>query len=47
MPDAYTQGSLNNGTSQSLTINNPPAGYQYISLYGQTAFSGVTITTSY
>jgi len=46
-PSAYTQGSLNNGTTQSLTISNPPAGYQYISLYGQSAFSGVTITTSY
>ncbi|WP_194913758.1 collagenase [Catenulispora rubra] len=46
-PNAYTQGSLNAGTTQSVTITNPPAGYQYISLYGQTAFSGVTITTSY
>ncbi|NUP53484.1 MAG: collagenase [Catenulispora sp.] len=46
-PSAYTQGSLNNGTTQSLTISNPPSGYEYISLYGQTAFSGVTITTSY
>ncbi|MBS2539886.1 collagenase [Catenulispora sp. NF23] len=46
-PSAYTQGSQNSGTTQSLTISNPPAGYQYISLYGQAAFSGVTITTSY
>ncbi|ACU69552.1 Microbial collagenase [Catenulispora acidiphila DSM 44928] len=46
-PTAYTQGSLNNGTTQSLTITDPPSGYRYISLYGQTAFSGVTITTSY
>ncbi|GAA1969045.1 hypothetical protein GCM10009838_29600 [Catenulispora subtropica] len=46
-PSAYYQGSFNSGTTQSLTISNPPSGYEYISLYGQTAFSGVTITTSY
>lgn len=46
-PNAYYQGSLNSGTTQSLTISNPPAGYEYVSLYGQTAFSGVSISTSY
>ncbi|MGC0313692.1 M9 family metallopeptidase [Kitasatospora acidiphila] len=46
-PTAYTNGSLNNGTSQSLTVTNTTAGYRYISLYAQTDFSGVTVTTQY
>ena len=46
-PSAYTNGSTNSGTTQSLTVTNTTAGYRYISLYAQTAFSGVTITTQY
>ncbi|MFJ7249751.1 collagenase [Kitasatospora sp. NPDC098652] len=47
-PNAYTTGSTTNGTtSQSLTVTNTTAGYRYISLYAQTDFSGVTITTQY
>ncbi|WP_283843744.1 M9 family metallopeptidase [Kitasatospora humi] len=46
-PSAYTNGSFNSGTSQSLTVTNATAGYRYISLYAQTDFSGVTITTQY
>ncbi|MER7547314.1 collagenase [Spirillospora sp. NPDC127506] len=44
---SYTQRSANAGNSESLTISNPPAGYNYISLYGKGAFSGVTVKTQY
>ncbi|MFE0464040.1 collagenase [Kitasatospora sp. NPDC058965] len=47
VPSAYTQGSVNNGTTQHLTVTNTQAGYRYISLYAQTDFSGVTLTTQY
>ncbi|MGK4584902.1 collagenase [Kitasatospora sp. HPMI-4] len=46
-PSAYSNGSLHNGTTQSLTVTNSTAGYRYISLYAQTDFSGVTISTRY
>ncbi|MFJ9844013.1 collagenase [Kitasatospora sp. NPDC101155] len=47
-PSAYTTGSTTNGTTtQSLTVTNTTAGYRYISLYAQTDFSGVTVTTQY
>lgn len=47
-PTAYTNGSTTAGTTtQSLTVTNTTAGYRYISLYAQTDFSGVTITTQY
>ncbi|MEZ0094474.1 collagenase [Streptacidiphilus sp. EB129] len=47
-PNAYTNGSLVNGTTdQSLTLTNTTAGYRYISLYAETTFSGVTVTTQY
>ncbi|MFJ9696379.1 collagenase [Kitasatospora sp. NPDC101183] len=46
-PNAYTNGSTANGTTQSLTVTNTTAGYRYISLYAQTDFSGVTISTQY
>ncbi|MFJ8438835.1 collagenase [Kitasatospora griseola] len=44
---SYAASSTNNGTTQTLTVTNTTAGYRYISLYGKTAFSGVTITTRY
>ena len=44
---AYQQRSINSGNSETLTINNPPAGYFYISLHAASAFSGVTISTEY
>ncbi|GAA1944925.1 collagenase [Kitasatospora viridis] len=46
-PSANSGGSQNNGTTQSLTVTNSTAGYRYISLYAQTDFSGVTISTQY
>ncbi|MFE9426962.1 collagenase [Kitasatospora sp. NPDC006697] len=46
--NAYYNGSTTYGTtSQSLTVTNSTAGYRYISLYAQTDFSGVTLTTQY
>ncbi|MCQ4167502.1 PKD domain-containing protein [Tahibacter sp. P2K] len=44
---AYQQRSVNSGNGETLTINNPPAGYFYISLHAASAFSGVTISTEY
>ncbi|NRQ39244.1 PKD domain-containing protein [Nonomuraea sp. NN258] len=44
---SYTQRSTGAGNTHTITIPNPPSGYQYVSLYGVTAFSGVTVTTSY
>ncbi|MER8105180.1 collagenase [Kitasatospora sp. NPDC094016] len=44
---AYTAASTVDGSTQSLTVTNTTAGYRFISLYGATAFSGVTVTTRY
>lgn len=44
---AYTQRSTATGNTESITVANPPAGYSYISLYGATACSGVTVSTRY
>lgn len=44
---AYTARSTNTGNSESITVSNSTAGYRYVSLYAQTAFSGVTVTTAY
>ncbi|MGV9903969.1 collagenase [Streptomyces sp. NPDC003388] len=43
----YTQRATGAGNSHTLTITNPPAGAQYISLYAVSSFSGVTVSTSY
>ena len=43
----YTAESTAPGTSQSITVSNTTAGYRYLSLYADTAFSGVTVTTQY
>ncbi|MER7706820.1 collagenase [Kitasatospora sp. NPDC097605] len=44
---SYTAASTSSGTTQTLTVTNTTEGYRFISLYGKTAFSGVTITTRY
>ncbi|WP_020392515.1 collagenase [Kribbella catacumbae] len=44
---AYTQRSTATGNTESVTVANPPAGYNYISLHGTTACNGVTISTRY
>jgi len=42
-----TAKSTASGTAQTITVTNTTAGYRYISLYADTAFSGVTVTTQY
>lgn len=44
---AHTAASTNAGDNQSITVTNTAAGYRYISLYANTSFSGVTVTTQY
>ena len=44
---AYLQRSTNSGNGESIVVTNPPAGYVYISLYGNTAYSGVQVSTQY
>jgi microbial collagenase len=46
-PSAYTQRSTNAGNGETLTVSNPPAGYNYISLYGKEAFSGAAVKVEY
>ncbi|MGW2858552.1 collagenase [Streptomyces sp. NPDC001205] len=46
-PTSYTARSTKAGNTESITVTNKTAGYRYISLYAKTAFSGVTITTTY
>ncbi|MBV2154013.1 collagenase [Kitasatospora sp. SUK 42] len=46
-PSAYTASSTNSGTTQSITVTNPTAGYRYVSLYAKTDFSGVTVSTQF
>ncbi|MFE1753434.1 collagenase [Streptomyces anandii] len=44
---SYTQRATGAGNSHTLTITNPPAGGNYISLYAVSGFSGVTVSSSY
>ncbi|GHF54478.1 protease [Kitasatospora xanthocidica] len=44
---SYRAKSTAGGNGETLTIANPPSGWVYFSLYGQQAFSGVTVTTTY
>ncbi|WSY19033.1 collagenase (plasmid) [Embleya sp. NBC_00896] len=44
---AYTSRSANTGNAETLTITSPSEGYHYITLYGQQAFTGTTVTTTY
>lgn len=37
----------NLAASSSVTINNPPEGYVFVSLYGSSKFSGVKVSTQY
>ncbi|MFF6995922.1 collagenase [Streptomyces sp. NPDC008313] len=43
----YTDRATGTGNSHTLTITNPPAGANYISLYAASGFSGTTVTTQY
>nr|WP_307671570.1 M9 family metallopeptidase [Streptomyces sp. V2I9] len=42
-----TQRATGSGNSHTLTISNPRAGANYISLYAAAAFGGATLTTAY
>lgn len=44
---AYTQRSAGPGNGETLTITDPPAGYNYISLYAVQGFSGASVLTRY
>ncbi|MER5867094.1 collagenase [Kitasatospora sp. NPDC002040] len=46
-PNAFTASSTVPGTTQSITVTNPTAGYRYLSLYTATGFSGVTVSTQF
>ncbi|WP_030464425.1 collagenase [Kitasatospora sp. NRRL B-11411] len=46
-PSAFTASSTNPGTTQSVTVTNPAAGYRYLSLYAATDFSDVTVSTQF
>lgn len=46
-PTSYSQRSTNPGNGESLTISSPPAGYNYISLYGKEAFNGASVKVEY
>lgn len=45
--DNYTQRATGSGNSHTLTVNNPPAGANFISLHAASGFSGVTVSTAY
>ncbi|KJY31263.1 PKD domain-containing protein, partial [Streptomyces sp. NRRL S-495] len=46
--NSYTAKSTTaNNNSETLTITNPPAGYVFVSLYGQQGFSGANIKAEY
>nr|WP_237419448.1 collagenase [Kitasatospora sp. SID7827] len=46
-PSAFTASSTTQGTAQTITVNNPTAGYRYLSLYAVTDFANVTISTQF
>ncbi|WP_067901913.1 collagenase [Actinomadura chibensis] len=46
-PTSYTQRSMNAGNAETLTVNSPPAGYNYISMYGKEAFNGASVKVEY
>ncbi|WP_217165875.1 collagenase [Streptomyces sp. AC512_CC834] len=43
----YTQRATGAGNGHTLTVDNPPAGANYISLYAVSGFDAVTVSTSY
>ncbi|MGQ4422263.1 collagenase, partial [Streptomyces violaceoruber] len=44
---SYTQRATGAGNNHTLTITNPPAGANYISLHAVSSFSGVTVSSAY
>ncbi|MFZ6748365.1 collagenase [Undibacterium sp. Ren11W] len=45
--DYYNYGSYTAGNNESILVTNPPVGYIYVSLYGQSAYSGVKVKVEY
>ncbi|MFD0569330.1 hypothetical protein ACFQ0T_08695 [Kitasatospora gansuensis] len=43
----FTQRSVKAGNSEALTINRPPTGYVYLSLFAAASFDKVSITTQF
>ncbi|MGN7919851.1 collagenase [Lysobacter sp. 22409] len=44
---AHNYRSTASGNTETLTVNNPPVGYVFVSLYGTTDFSGVRVSVQY
>ncbi|MDC8012629.1 collagenase [Tahibacter soli] len=44
---SWTQRSTNAGNGEAIVVNNPPAGYYYVSLHAASGFSGVTVRSEY
>ncbi|WP_328661080.1 collagenase [Streptomyces sp. NBC_00334] len=44
---SYTQRATGTGNGHTLTVDNPAAGANYLSLYAASGFSGVTVSTAY
>ncbi|PYC88401.1 collagenase [Streptomyces tateyamensis] len=42
-----TTSSTGGGTEHSITVSNTAAGWRYVSLYGRSAFSGVTVSAQF
>ncbi|MFI6795714.1 PPC domain-containing protein [Streptosporangium canum] len=43
----YSKRSAGAGNAETLTITSPQAGYHYITLYGTTAFTGVSVSSEH
>ncbi|WP_443079817.1 M9 family metallopeptidase [Streptomyces sp. P9-A4] len=44
---SFTGSSVKTGSVETLTVNNPPAGYVYISLYAKEGFTGASVSLEY
>ncbi|MFE1273202.1 collagenase [Streptomyces sp. NPDC058758] len=44
---AYTARSAQAGSAETLTVDNPPAGWVYVSLHAQQGFTGASVTVRY
>ncbi|MEU2656901.1 M9 family metallopeptidase [Streptomyces sp. NPDC007325] len=44
---AWTSRSVRSGSAETLTVENPPAGYVYISLHAREGFTGASVSVRY
>nr|WP_188270086.1 MULTISPECIES: M9 family metallopeptidase [unclassified Streptomyces] len=44
---AYTARSAQPGSAETLTVDNPPAGYVYVSLHAKAGFTGASVSVRY